>query len=113
MPRHYFVYILSNQARCYYVGVTNNLYRRWSEHRSGSGSAFCRANHITRLVYAEVHTTPLAAITREKHLKKLPRHRKLKLIRALNPGVVDLAVKWGWREPPDSAKVLGESAQVP
>jgi len=108
MPRPYFVYILSNQSRCYYVGVTNNLYRRWLEHRTGGGSGFCRQHHLTRLVYAETHYSPGEAIAREKQLKRWRRAQKRALIETLNPGRLDLAIEWGWRARPSSSVVLGE-----
>ncbi|MES2304948.1 MAG: GIY-YIG nuclease family protein [Gemmatimonadota bacterium] len=106
MTRAYYVYILSNQARCYYVGITNNMYRRWLQHRTGEGSAFCRAHHLTRLVYVETCGTANDAIAREKQLKKWHRHRKLRLIESMNPGGQDLAVLWGWRDAPESSAVV-------
>jgi len=109
MPRQYVVYILSNQSLCYYVGVTNNLYRRWLEHRSATGSKFCRQNHVTRLVYAEVHRSPRDAIAREKQLKRWSRQKKRNLIDSLNPDRRDLAVAWGWRARPSSSVLFGKS----
>ena len=107
MPRQYCVYILTNHSRCYYVGVTNNLFRRWTEHRTGVGSKHCRKFRITRLVFAEVHSTPLAAIRREKQVKRWSREMKRELIATMNPTGEDLAVKWGWKVRPESAVVLG------
>ena len=39
----YWVYILSNNSRTsYYVGVTNDLYRRYIEHRNGMLEGFTK-----------------------------------------------------------------------
>jgi predicted GIY-YIG superfamily endonuclease len=52
--RAYYVYILTSVNRkVMYVGVTNNLENRVSEHRSGTGSAFTRRYRIHTLVHAE------------------------------------------------------------
>jgi putative endonuclease len=36
MPRVFYVYILASDSRELYVGITNNLIRRISEHRQGA-----------------------------------------------------------------------------
>ncbi|MEP6590842.1 MAG: GIY-YIG nuclease family protein [Gemmatimonadota bacterium] len=107
MPRQLTVYILTNHSQCYYVGVTNNLHRRWTQHRTGVGSKHCKKFRITRLVFAEVHGTPMAAIRREKQVKRWSRAMKRELIASMNPGGVDLAVQWGWKVRPESSVVLG------
>ena len=33
MPKHYYVYILTNASRTLYTGMTNNLERRMYEHK--------------------------------------------------------------------------------
>ena len=65
--RHYYVYILANvPGGVLYTGMTNNLKRRVYEHKSGDGSGFARRYNVDRLVYFEVFTDPLSAISREK-----------------------------------------------
>jgi putative endonuclease len=94
--REFYVYIMSNMARTLYIGVTNNVYRRVAQHRSGSGSLFTARYGVTRLVYVESTPDIEAAIAREKQLKRWRRERKIELIEALNPGWRDLYVEWGW-----------------
>jgi len=66
----YWVYIMtSNSLSTTYVGVTNDLGRRVTEHRLGKGSEFVKQYKVTRLVYAEDSEKIEEAIAREKQLK--------------------------------------------
>jgi putative endonuclease len=51
MSRAYYVYILSNRTSRLYVGMTNNLIRRLSQHRTGRPYGFAHRYNIHRLVY--------------------------------------------------------------
>ena len=88
----YFVYILSNHRRTvYYVGVTNNLARRFDEHRAHCVPGFTDRYNCTELVYFEETSDINMAITREKQLKKWGRTKKLTLIQSVNPDIRDLS----------------------
>ena len=66
-----YVYILASRRNgTLYVGCTNDLRRRLSEHRSGAASRFTARYGVTRLVYAERHDDIRNAILRERRLKK-------------------------------------------
>ena len=88
---HPCVYILASQRNgTLYIGVTNNLaYRLW-QHRSGAGSEFVRKYGVHKLVYVEFHETMVAAIMREKQVKKWRRTWKLELTKRENPQRRDL-----------------------
>jgi putative endonuclease len=88
-----FVYILANKSRQLYVGVPNNLVRRMFEHVTRT-SNFTSRYRITRLVYFEEHQTPIAAINREKRIKRLVRRKRVALIEDQNPAWDDLADGW-------------------
>jgi putative endonuclease len=92
--RSYYVYILSSHSRCIYIGVTNDLTRRVAQHRQGRLPGFTREYRVTRLVYFEELRDVIAAITREKQLKRWPRWRKERLIEDGNAGWDDLAAGW-------------------
>ena len=92
--RTYFVYIMSNRSRTLYIGMTNNLARRVSEHRHPQDDTFTARYHLTRLVYAETFNNVLDAIAYEKQLKGWTRARKIELIEAGNPEWQDLAEAW-------------------
>lgn len=93
MPREhqYWTYILTNTARnVMYVGVTNNLENRVTEHRVGSGSVFTRRYNAHTLVYAEDYQLIEDAIAREKEIKAWRRSKKDALVSAVNPTWADL-----------------------
>ena len=95
MRREFYVYILASDSRELYVGVTGNLARRISQHRTGLHPSGYTAKHETkRLVYCETTEDVRAAIHREKQINGWTRRRKLELIGTLNPDWNDLAEGW-------------------
>ena len=91
MPKTYYVYILaSKQNGTLYIGVTNDLVRRISEHREGLAPGFTKTYGVKRLVYFEVFDDIEQAIRREKRLKKYKREWKMNLIQQGNVGWRDL-----------------------
>ena len=92
--KNYYVYILSNEARTLYRGVTNNLERRLCEHKNKLISGFTKKYNLTRLVYYETTTDIGDAIYREKQLKGWLRIKKITLIEESNPGWDDLSLSW-------------------
>jgi len=92
--RNYYVYIMTNEFNTVlYTGVTNDLYRRILEHRSGKGGAFTSRYHIVKLVYYEFGDDINAAIFREKQIKAGSRKKKTELIESINPNWDDLFEK--------------------
>ena len=91
MAMPYFVYILASKRNgTLYVGVTNDLARRISEHRAKLIGGFTRQYDVTLLVYFEAYKSVLEARSREHSLKGWRRAWKLKLIEDLNPDWRDL-----------------------
>ena len=90
--QNYFVYILTNADRhtVLYIGATNSLERRASEHSLGLGSAFARQYNAHKLVHFEAFPDPTTAIAREKQLKRWTRAKKEALIARTNPDWKDL-----------------------
>ncbi|HBG27543.1 MAG TPA: GIY-YIG nuclease [Phycisphaerales bacterium] len=90
MEQH-FVYITANRkGGDIYVGSTDNLIRRMSEHRSKSNDNYTRNTGIHILVYFEEHKYPGDTITRERQIKKWKREWKINLIEKSNPEWEDL-----------------------
>jgi putative endonuclease len=77
-----------------YVGVTNDLMRRMYEHRSGLVEGFTRRYNINKLVYFEHTNDAIAAISREKEIKKWRREKKNRLVETINPQWNDLSSYW-------------------
>ncbi len=87
-----YVYIVANDARTTYIGVTNDLERRVWEHRTKRRpSSFSAKYGLRKLVYIEDFASIYDAITREKQLKNWRRSKKMALSNKLNPDWDDLA----------------------
>ena len=91
----YFAYIVCSQSGTLYIGMTNNMYRRALEHKSGEIGGFASKYGCNRLVYYEGFDDVHKAIGREKQLKGWKRAKKIALIESRNPRWEDLAEKWG------------------
>src|SRR4051794_21853195 len=90
----YHVYIMSNQSRTLYVGVTGDLEQRVQQHKSRRIPGFTAKYNCTWLVYFEEFSGINEAIEREKQLKGWTRARKIALIDHNNKRWEDLAAGW-------------------
>jgi putative endonuclease len=87
----YYVYIMSSKSGVLYIGATNDLDRRVSEHQQGLIEGFTKKYRVTRLIYVERFDRPAEMVARERQLKGWTRSRKLALIHRQNPEMVDYA----------------------
>ena len=95
MPkRQYYVYIMANESKMVYTGVTNDLERRVYEHKQKQTDGFTQKYNMTNLVYQEATDSAPSAIAREKQIKGWLRRKKVELIEAMNPLWADLAEGW-------------------
>jgi len=79
--KNMYVYILLCADDSYYVGVTNDIGRRLVEHEDGiHPKSYTFTRRPLQLVYIEYFTSPLAAIAREKQIKRWTRQKKEALI---------------------------------
>ena len=87
----YYVYILaSKKDGVLYIGVTSDLVKRVSEHKSGAVAGFTSRYQVKRLVYYEVFKDIEAAIKCEKAMKEWKRSWKIELIEKSNPEWQDM-----------------------
>jgi putative endonuclease len=87
----YFVYIMASKPYgTLYIGVTSDLISRVQQHRSGEKPGFTSRYKVHTLVYFEPFGDVMAAIQREKSMKKWKRDWKLNLIERDNPHWCDL-----------------------
>jgi putative endonuclease len=83
---------MANKTRStIYIGMTNDLARRVGQHQNVELEGFTKTYHLNRLVYYEVFYEVLAAIAREKQLKRWRREKKNALIATLNPAWCDIS----------------------
>jgi putative endonuclease len=91
MNKPFYVYMLASAKNgTLYIGVTSNLVKRIWEHREGLADGFTKQHNVKQLVWFETHVNVMAAITREKQLKKWNRQWKINLIQTTNPEWRDL-----------------------
>ena len=85
----YYVYITTNENKTtLYIGITNDLTRRLSQHYFDSQYeklSFAGKYNCYYLIYYEEFQNSNEAILREKEIKKWRREKKEKLINSLNP----------------------------
>ena len=91
--KEYYVYILTNKRKSVlYVGVTNDVTRRYFEHLTTQDTDSFTAKYcLNVLVYVESCKSIEEAIVREKQLKKWNRQKKFDLIATINPDMNNLA----------------------
>ncbi|MBN2108163.1 MAG: GIY-YIG nuclease family protein [Deltaproteobacteria bacterium] len=91
----FFVYILTNSNNnVMYIGMTNDLQRRILEHKTKMIEGFTSKYNVNKLVYFETTEDPIAAISREKKIKKWRREKKNRLVIENNPKWEDLSLKF-------------------
>jgi len=93
LAKQYYVYILTNNSKTLYTGVTNNLIRRIYEHKNKFVEGFSKKYNLTKLVYYEISEDVRSAIAREKQIKGWLRSKKIKLIESMNPEWKDLSLE--------------------
>ena len=87
MEKGGFVYILGSISGVFYIGVTNDLERRISEHKSSVIDGFTKKYRANRLLWYERYDRIEDAIGREKQMKNWRRDKKARLIERDNPGL--------------------------
>ncbi len=87
---NFYIYIMASPSGTLYTGMTNDLFRRVSEHKQGKIDGFTKKYSCNKLVYYEHYEYVYDAIDREKEIKKWRREKKQNLIKTLNPHWSDL-----------------------
>jgi putative endonuclease len=89
--RRFFVYILCNRRRgILYIGLSNDLIRRISEHKAKLVPGFTKTYGVVMLVYYEEYSSIVEARAREATLKRWRRAWKIALVDEFNPDWRDL-----------------------
>jgi len=89
----YYVYIICNSKKVIYIGITNDLKRRISEHKQKIIPGFTRTNDCTKLVFYQHFKDVRYAIAREKLLKSWRRQKKIDLIELKNRSWEEMRVE--------------------
>ena len=76
-----YVYILECADDSFYIGVTNNVGRRFIEHSTGiHEDAYTFTRRPLKLVFCREFNSPMKAIRYEKQVKRWTKAKKLALI---------------------------------
>ena len=76
----YLVYILKCSNGTFYTGITNDLERRFKQHKEGNGGHYTRSTGVESVVYTEEHPDKSSALKREAQIKSWTRKKKIALI---------------------------------
>ena len=107
MEKGGFVYILGSISGVLYIGVTNDLERRLSEHKSGLFEGFTKKYRVNQLLWYERYDRIEDAIGREKQMKNWRRDTKQQLIERENPDYEDMSREWYEAASPDPVRIVG------
>ena len=93
--KNYYVYLLVNWTnKVMYIGVTSELEKRIFEHKNKLAKGFTEKYNVDKLVYFEETHDVIAAISREKEIKKWCRDKKNRLVDVANSQWKDLSLDW-------------------
>ncbi len=114
--RRIYIYILECHDGRYYIGITNDVEKRLTDHQIGiDPKSYTYTRRPVSLMYKEEHESPEEAISREKQLKRWSHAKK----KALIEGKKKILGKLSWNRSgkisvkPDSAGYDMDSAGSP
>ncbi|MEK7507866.1 MAG: GIY-YIG nuclease family protein [Patescibacteria group bacterium] len=76
----YYVYILQCDDGSLYTGMTNDVERRFSEHKNRTGGHYTSSHKVQKIIYKEQFETKSEALKREVQIKGWRREKKLSLV---------------------------------
>ncbi len=74
------VYILLCEDGSLYTGSTNNLKKRFLDHKNGKGGHYTRSHKPVKLIYQENCGTKSEALKRESQIKSWSREKKISIL---------------------------------
>lgn len=79
----WFVYILLCSDNSLYTGSTNDLEKRFLNHKNGKGGRYTRSHIPLKIVYSEEFQSKSEALKREIEIKSWRRSKKIKDLRLM------------------------------
>jgi len=77
----WFTYILRCSDESFYIGISNDVNKRFLNHKNNKGGRYTRSHNVEKVVYTEQFKTKSEAMKRESELKKLSHVEKEALIK--------------------------------
>lgn len=78
----YYIYLIQCEDKSIYTGITNDLERRFKEHKDRIGGHYTASHKVDRIIYTEVFQTKSEALKREAQIKGWRREKKLNLVKS-------------------------------
>ena len=76
----WFVYILLCEDGSYYTGYSNDVNKRFLDHKNGKGGHYTRSHKPIKLIYTEQLQTQSEALRRERQIKGWSHFKKTKVL---------------------------------
>lgn len=76
----YYVYLIQCEDKSIYTGITNDLDRRFKEHKDKIGGHYTSSHKVEKIVCTETFKTKSEALKREIEIKSWKRDKKLALV---------------------------------
>lgn len=76
-----YVYFIRCNDGSIYTGVSNNVYRRYEQHRMGKGAKYTKIKGVNELITYRKFANRSEALKIEYHIKSLTTEKKRQLIR--------------------------------
>jgi putative endonuclease len=76
----YFLYLIQCFDGSIYTGITNDLERRFGEHKNKKGGHYTASHKVEKIIYTEQFPTKSEALKREAEIKSWRRKKKLELV---------------------------------
>ncbi|HBQ51056.1 TPA: hypothetical protein DD690_03680 [Candidatus Daviesbacteria bacterium] len=74
------IYILQCVDGSLYTGASNNLEKRFLDHKNGKGGHYTRSHKPVKLIYKEQFDTQSEALKRESQIKSWRREKKISIL---------------------------------
>lgn len=79
--KKYYIYVLLTENNTLYCGYTDDVEKRFEEHKSGKGAKYTRANKPVKIIYTACFDTKSEAMKEEYRIKHLSREEKLEFLK--------------------------------
>lgn len=79
--KKYYTYVLLTENNTLYCGYTDDVEKRFEDHKSGKGAKYTRANKPVKIIYTACFDTKSEAMKEEYRIKHLSREEKLEFLK--------------------------------
>lgn len=77
----WYVYVLKCLDGSLYTGASNNLEKRFLDHKNGKGGRYTKSHRVIKLVYSEKLATKSEALKREAEIKSWKKDMKIRILK--------------------------------